>query len=174
MTMEGDDMNSKTVIGIAVASTFGWAVAAHAAPSHQTNWVAAGEEQYPPMLMFDRQSAAALAGNANPIDESVGSTAASGGSGALGGIFPSENAKSNLPGLSGHDPGMTMIEAPDAFAADSGIYADYYVVTWTPAAAGDWHTRVIALDPESEAVLPLNDADLMVSTYEVILLPGDV
>ena len=45
-------MTRRTLIGVAVASTFGWTAAVHAS-NHQTNWIAAGEEQYPPMVMFE-------------------------------------------------------------------------------------------------------------------------
>ena len=67
-------MTRKTLIGVAVASTFGWTAAAHAGSNHQATWVAAGDEQYPPMVMFEGRSADTFAMTPTPGHESVGST----------------------------------------------------------------------------------------------------
>lgn len=66
-------MTKRTLIGIAVASTFGSLASAHAAPAYQASWVAAGDEQYPPMVMFDGRSADTLAAIPVPGNESIGS-----------------------------------------------------------------------------------------------------
>jgi len=70
-------MTGKTLIGVAVASTFGWTAAAHAAPNHQA-WVAAGDEQYPPMVMFEGRSADTFASTSATGEESVGSASKDG------------------------------------------------------------------------------------------------
>jgi hypothetical protein len=74
MTRQSKEMSmtTRTLIGVAVASTFGWTVAAHAS-NHHANWVAAGDEQYPPMVMFEGRSADTFAMTPTPGQESVGS-----------------------------------------------------------------------------------------------------
>jgi hypothetical protein len=132
---------SKMVLGIAAASTFGWAAASHAANGDQERWVAAGNEVYPPMLMS-----------------------------SVGGAFGNDNASSSTRAYS--DDAFALNVAPASPAAD-GIYTEYYVVSWTPAASEDADTYVMAIDPESEALLSLNDADYTASTYDVILVPAE-
>jgi len=164
-------MKSKTMIAIAAASTFGWAAAAHAGTGQHASWVAAGDEQYPPMMMFNGQSTPRLASRSMQTDESMGSTSAS-TMGSVGGSFPRDDSLSGAPRLSGGDPQMSGLDTPGARAAHSGIYSDYYVVTWVPAP--DRYVYTIEPAPESEALLSLNDDDLIASSYDVILLPADV
>lgn len=64
-------MNRRTLIGVAVASTFGWTAAAHAAPSHETSWVATGDGHYPPMVMFEATGAELLAASSASSSEGV-------------------------------------------------------------------------------------------------------
>jgi hypothetical protein len=70
---KGNEMRSKSLIGIAVASTFGWAAVAHAGPGHHhSGWVAAGEEQYPPIVMSEGQASQdSLAMNSTSTPASV-------------------------------------------------------------------------------------------------------
>jgi hypothetical protein len=166
-------MKSKTMIAIAAASTFGWAAAAHAGTGQHASWVAAGDEQYPPMMMFDGQSTPGIASRSMQTDESMGSTSAT-TMGLVGGSFPRDDALGSAPRSSGADSEMSGLDTPDARAADSGVYSEYYVVTWMPASGSDQHVHTIALAPESEALLSLNDDDLIASNYDVILLPADV
>lgn len=92
--------SKKTLVGVAVASTFAFAGAAHAGSGHhQASWVASGEEMYPPMVMFEGQLsqtlATGLAGDmrADRIDvpnapsDMIGGTSASAGGRATG-SFP--------------------------------------------------------------------------------------
>ena len=65
-------MTGKTRIVIAVASAFGCTAAAHAASNHQANWIAAGDEQYPPMVMFEGNDADTVATITTPDAENVG------------------------------------------------------------------------------------------------------
>src|SRR4051794_29388132 len=125
-------MNAKTMIAIAAASTFGWAAAAHAGTGQHASWVAAGDEQYPPMMMFNGQSTAGIASRSMQTDESMGSTSAS-TTGAVGGSFPRDDSLSSAPRFLGGDSQMRGLDTFDALAADSGVYSDYYVVTWMPA-----------------------------------------
>jgi len=163
-------MNSKTMLAIAAASTFGWAAAAHAGTGQPASWVAAGDEQYPPMMMFNGPNTSAVA---MPTDESMGSTSASTMS-SVGGSFPGGDSLSSAPRFLEGNSQMSGLDTPDARAADSGVYSDYYVVIWMPASGSDQDVYTIALAPESEALLSLNDDDLIASSYDVILLPADV
>jgi hypothetical protein len=166
-------MKSKTMIGIAAASTFGWAAAAHAGTGQHASWVAAGEERYPPMMMFNGRSTPGIASRSMQTDESMGSTSAN-TMDSVGGSFPRDDSLSSAPRFSGGDSQMSGLDTPDARAADSGVYSDYYVVTWMPASESDRNVYTIALAPENETLLSLNDDDLIASTYDVILLPADV
>jgi hypothetical protein len=59
--------------------------------------------------------------------------------------------------------------------ADEGIYSDYYIVTWTPATAGEWDAYVAHIDDSA----PLGDlamgGDTYVLTqrYDIFLLPAE-
>jgi hypothetical protein len=65
-------MTGKIRIVIALASAFGCTAAAHAASNHQANWIAAGDEQYPPMIMFEGNNADTVATITTPDAETVG------------------------------------------------------------------------------------------------------
>ena len=91
-------MKSKNLIGIAVASAFACAGAAHAGSNHQTGWVSSGDEIYPAMVMFEGQGSQTLAMDSTvsgstesrASSPSIGSTSAAAG-GRLGGSSPSRH-----------------------------------------------------------------------------------
>ena len=67
-------MKSKTLIGVAVASTFGWAAIAHAGSGHHAT-SAAPEAQYPSMAMYESQGSESRAVDSTEMP--VASTGAS-------------------------------------------------------------------------------------------------
>ena len=95
-------MKSKALIGMAVASKFGWAVTAHAGSDHHAN-AAAPDVQYPSMAMYESQGSesravdsmetAAASGGALSYEQPFGSTA-SRGEGLVGGYVPAQGASS--------------------------------------------------------------------------------
>lgn len=133
-------MKSKTLIAAALASTFGWAAAAHAGSGHE-NSAAKDAQHSAPMAMYESRGS----------ESRLGST---------------------MPG------------------ADTGLYPEYYIVSGTPIEASQADSYVITddyfvlLEPSeallmrddgasSDLVLMLDDGPYILSTYEVILLPGD-
>jgi hypothetical protein len=183
-------MVSKSLIGVAIASTFGWAAAAYAGPDHQTSSISGMEAQQSPTVMYDAHPAQSptmdwtvthseLGGSPLSADEGVGSSSLSGG-GTVGGSFPS----------AGIDPAPRFDSAGNEVSAidraSQGIYSEYYLVSLNPATASDWESYVIAMEPAqsemlvmlddgaSDTLVILDDGAYMASTYDVILLPSDV
>jgi hypothetical protein len=185
-------MRSKTLIGVAVASTFAWA-AAHAGSGHHAGW-ASIEEQPPTVMMEEGQSSTALSVESSPA-YSAGSTSSEAG-GSIGGSFTEGLSSSELadsaPRLDSAGNEVSALER-----ASEGIYSDYYLVSRSPMVmAPQWENYWITFEPEqsdalvllddgasdtfvvlsggnSDRLLLLDDSAYIVSMYDVILLPGD-
>lgn len=170
-------MKSKALIGIAVASAFGWAATAQAGPYHhsgwttpdssatvQSGWVSAGEERYPPMVMF-HGTPSGLASSTWSSDQGMGSTsAAAGGSGS----FSSDTSFSSGSSLGGGGDDMSSLSMDDSLnLASEGIYSDYYIVGWTPSA------DLYVLEPSDDYLVVNDDGGYIVSTYDVTVFPSD-
>jgi hypothetical protein len=185
-------MKSKTLIGIAVASTFGWAAAAQAGFDHFT-W-GADTEQHSSSTMTGHAST--VAGTASFPDEAVGSTASM-GVGSVGESLSSGYGEWTSDGSS--DWTAMSDEAMDAFSqqlfasdpylvawmpipasdwevtpidlASDGIYSDYYLVSWTPVTASDWDVYIV--EPETDYLVFTDDGHDLLSSYDIVLFPSD-
>ena len=157
-------MRSKRLIGIAVAGMFGWAGIAHAGSDDHSTRVALSEEQSASAVMLDGfhgQDSDALAGGSPQLEQGMGSTS-SAASGLAGGSF-------QKPESSAFDSAGNELSA-----LESGVYPDYYIVTWSPMTSSAWDSYALPFEPaKGDMLVLLDDADYVITTYDVILLPSD-
>jgi hypothetical protein len=162
-------MRSKTLIGVAVASTFGWAAAGHAESGHQTRWTPS-EQPYPSMLMFERDGPSAMESSASaaPAD----------------GIYSEYYLVSWSPRTAAEWDHYVIASEPSS--SDTLVLLDdgASVVTMDEVMGKKPDTLVLidegasivsmyeAMPPNSDALL-LDDQAYSVSLYDVILLPSD-
>jgi hypothetical protein len=129
MLLKGDQMTSKTLISVAIASTFGWAAAVHAGPGHGAR-SAAGEQYHSQAVMQEHSSA-----SERPVTPEAS---------------PEMQASGNERiGTTQWDSSIAIEPVPEA-----------PLVMLDDGAADTW--------------IVLDDNAYMASTYDVILLPGDV
>jgi len=157
-------MKSKTLIGIAVASAFGWSAAAYAGPGHD-KWVAAGEEHYPAMVFGTEQPRGASA--VHVVDvlviEPIGGTFSSYES-AVSGSYPSDEALS----LSSSDELSSLSMDESLALADEGIYSDF-IVTSVPVTFESWDLYVLDTSSITEDQLAALD-DYMIMPYDLAVI----
>jgi hypothetical protein len=166
--MQGDEMKSRTLIGLAVASTFGWAAAAHAGPDHPAGG-SASDVRYPSMMMFENDASAIDSSASAALDDGTYSeyylvswtprTAARSEQDAMG----SEAARSDIYVLL--DDGASVVPMHDVM----GSGPQTFVMADDGASVGAYEVS----PPNSDTFLLLEDRAYVVSTYDVILLPGD-
>jgi hypothetical protein len=158
-------VRSKSLIGIAVAGVFGWAGSAHAGSDHHSSGVAPSEGQFASAVMFDGfdgQDSDALAGGSPHSEQGMGSTS-NAASGTAGGSF---RMQSEAPALDS--------AGNEVSALESGVYPDYYIVTWSPMTSSAWDSYALPFEPTNgDMLVVLDDADYVLTTYDVILLPSD-
>jgi hypothetical protein len=158
--MQGDEMKSRTLIGLAVATTFGWAAAAHAG--------SASETQYPSMLMFENDASAMDSSAAAALDK---------------GTYSEYYLVSWIPRNAGQWEHYVIASEPSS--PDTYVLLDdgASVVPMHEVMGAGPETSVM-LDGASvvstyemappDTLLLLDDQAYLVSTYEVISLPSDV
>ena len=150
-------MKAKTLLSMAVAGALGASAAVYAGPNH-SQWVAAGEEQYPAMN-FASESPTHLA-VVETVDiyviEPVGGTF-SGAEGSLQGSYSSD----------------------ESLALDQGIYSDFIVASF-PVTFESWDLYLIpeeSLDilamsdfQSGYDVVALSDNDFMILPHDLVLI----
>jgi hypothetical protein len=115
-------MKSKTLMTLAIASTFGWSAGAFAGASHDVKT---------PMSVNETGEVLAH-GNSHAM--SYGSTSDY-GSGSLSGT------SSNASSVSSSDQ-FTGLNVDESLALNDGIYSDVYIASWTPVTSEDWMSYV--------------------------------
>jgi hypothetical protein len=159
-------MKSKTLIGLAVASTFGWSAAAFAGAGHEVLTPYSPNESGDPMLTHEK-----LFGTAQP--GSIGATSSHHASTTVSGSYSSSRSSSSseqmasYPSSSNEAVALGMDES--LAAADEGVYSDYYLVTWTPIAAESWDYYVIDFSGSDQLVL-IEEFDVWMPTRELALI----
>ena len=154
-------MKSKTLIAVAVASTFGWSAASFAGPSHQAAMPFSPNESGENIFHYQH---------------GFGSNTSSG---AIGGM--SDEATGTLSGsysssasnLSTSDDQSASIGTDESLAAaDDGLYNDYYVVSWAPVTGDSWDYYVLD-DGGTPQLVALSDVDISMPTQDqLVLIPS--
>ena len=153
-------MKTRTLISLALASTFGWSAGAFAGSSHEVMTPLSVNESGPVTISHEK----GFSGQ-QPDMAPLGVTSSS-ASASIGGSF-------------GESAALT----PDESLAlgDEGIYSDYYVVSWAPVSVQEyyiidsdqlsWNDDAFSLSPTHELALVPSSSDEMV--YDLVLVPVD-
>jgi hypothetical protein len=172
-------MKSKTLITMAVASTFGWS-AAFAAPSHEVITPFSPNESGEQIFTYQEgfgssdhlasvgsisdEAGGTLSGSVSDADDSL----------ALGDERATDDSLA-LADESGMDESLALADdslgTDESLAlADEGIYSDYYLVSWTPVTAEAWDIYLI--DTGTSDALAAGDEMYFVSpAFEVVSAP---
>ena len=153
-------MKSKTLIGIAVASTFGWSAASYAGTGHEVVTPFSPNESGEVIFSYKQgfDSASSIGGLSDH------------GSGMVSGS--SAQSLNDGTNFSLNDTTSFGMGSESLAAADEGIYSDYYLVTWAPVAVESWDYYVID-DGGSTQLVAISDNDvLLLPTHELALVPS--
>ena len=154
-------MKTKTLIGIAVASTFGWSAASYAGNTHSVVTPFSPNESGEVIFSYEKGFSDSTA----PIG-----ALSDYGSGAVSGSSDSLSYSSSITGSGADTAALGMDES--LAASDEGLYSDYYLVTWTPVAVETWDYYVID-DCGSQQLVVLSDSDVWLpATHELALVPS--
>jgi len=164
-------MKAKSLIGIAVASTFGWSAATFAGTGHEVATpFSPNESGENIVLLKDHQ---ALGSGFSQQMVSVGSTSVDAG-GSIGGSVDSSDHYSSFDHSAplGMDDSLAMSDSwsgmDELALGDEGIYSEYYIVSWTPMTVETWDVYLIDDGSSSGDELALSsDQDFMsFSSYD--------
>jgi len=154
-------MKTKTLIGMAVASTFGWSAATFAGAGHEVVTPFSPNESGEVLTQLQSQDRIAKEQLA------LGSTFDSAG-GTIGGSMTSDGSTF----LGSGDPSASLSESSSMDESlalgDTGIYSDYYLVGYTPI--DSWDHYVIDTDQLSAA----EDVYFLTPSYDVVWVSGDM
>jgi hypothetical protein len=155
-------MKSKTLIGIAVASTFGWSAASYAGAGHEVvtpfSPNESGEVIFSYKQGFD---------SAQPIG-----ALSDHGSGVVMGSSSETLSDGTTVSQSSDESASLRMGSDSLAAADEGIYSEYYLVSLTPAAVETWDYYVID-DGGSSQLVAISDYDVWLPTHELALVPSE-
>ena len=154
--------SKKTLITIAVASTFGWSAAVFAGPSHTAHEVITPASPNEAGEMMNWTSSGF---RSNHQASAVGGTSLDEAGGALSGAY------SDSSGISGSEDFATLSADESLALADQGIYSDFHVVTFEPATIQGWDYYV--LDTAGSDQLALHgETYLLMPTHELAIVPS--
>lgn len=153
-------MKSKTVVTIAVASTFGWSAAAFAGSGHEVVTPLSVNETGETFVSNHK-------GFSSPERISaIGVSSQESGSGTLSGSY------SDSSGFSANSESASLASEDSIALADEGIYSDFYVVSWTPVTIESWDYYVIDTGDMGELALS-DEASFLMPTHELALIPSE-
>jgi len=153
-------MKTKTLIGMAVASTFGWSAATFAGAGHEVVTPFSPNESGEVLTQLqshDRISKERVA---------LGSTFDSAG-GTLGGSMTSDGSTFDTSDQSASLSEFSSMDESLALG-DTGIYSDYYLVSLAPTDSWDYY--VVDTDQLSAA----EDVYFLTPSYDVVWVSGDM
>ena len=153
-------MKSKTLVTIAVASTFGWSAATFAGSGHEVITPLSVNETGEVVVSNDKGF------SSRDRISAIGVSSQESGSGALSGSY------SDSSGFSGNSESASLAFEDSVALADEGIYSDFYVVSWTPLTIESWDYYVIDTSDMGELALSEEPAFLM-PTHELALIPSE-
>jgi len=153
-------MKAKNLIGIAVASTFGWSAAAFAGAGHEVitpfSPNESGEVVFKHQEGFGSKHLSGIGATSSHASGTVsGSMTAEGST-----LFDSTGSTASLSGSSSMDESLAL--------GDQGIYSDYYLVSLAPI--DSWDFYVVDTDQLSAA----EDVNLLTPSYDVVWVSGDM
>ena len=158
-------MKSKSLITVAVASTFGWSAAAFAGAGHEVVTPFSPNESGEVILQLQQQQQPGF-GSAM-----IGTGAVSNsGSGSIGGSYDSMSS-SVLSGSGIGEESAALRMDESLAAADQGFYTDYYLVGLTPSTIDTWDYYVID-DGGTPQLVAISDFDVWMPTHELALVPS--
>lgn len=152
-------MKSKTLITMAVASTFGWSAAAFAGSGHEVMTPLSVNESGEVLISQEQGFGS---------KKSIEMASASSVDTAIGGLSESYSRSSGF-----FDSGETASLTPDeslALGAD-GVYSDFYVVSWTPIVSESWDYYVIDTSGVDQ-LAAIEESYLLLPTHELALIPS--
>ena len=155
-------MKSKTLIAVAVASTFGWSAASFAGPSHQSVVTPFSPNESGENIFHYQHG----------FGSNASSSAIGGMSDEAGGTL-SGSYSSSASNLSTSDDQSASIGTDESLAAaDDGLYNDYYVVSWAPVMGDSWDYYVFD-DGGTPQLVALSDFDMSMPTQDqLVLIPS--
>jgi len=147
-------MKSKTLIAVAVVSTFGWSAASFAGPSHQVVTPFSPNESGENIFHYER----GFGSSGSP--DVIGATSDEAG-GTVSGSYGSSVEQSASIGT---DERLA--------AADNGLYNDFYIVSWAPVTGDAWDYYVID-DGGTPQLVALSDYDVWMPLQDqLVLIPS--
>ena len=151
-------MKTKTLITMAVASTFGWSAAAFAGNGHEVMTPYQPNEGGYVAVQQER-------GFGSSTHESIGSTSSAAGGSVIGSM--SESSESLDPSASASDHSLSGTEDWMALA-NAGIYSDFYVVGLNSGLGDSWDFYLVDLG--SDELASADEIYFLTPTYEVVLI----
>jgi hypothetical protein len=155
-------MKSKTLIGIAVASTFGWSAASYAGAGHEVVTPFSPNESGEVIFNYKQGFDSA---------QPIGALSDSGSGTLTGSSSEALSSGTTFSQIGDESASLSMQSDSFAAAADEGIYSDYYLVSLTPVAVESWDYYVID-DGGSAQLVAISDYDVWLPTHELALIPS--
>jgi hypothetical protein len=164
--------SKKTLITMALASTFGWSSAVFAGPGHSAHEVitpASPNEAGQSMAWSIPDSHSSQQASA------VGTTSDHAG-GSLSGSY------SDSSGLTGSDESASLSMDESLALGDEGIYSDFYVATFEPTTLDGWDYYVLDTDgwqfaaiddTEGSDQLAASDDSYLILAHDLALIPSE-
>src|ERR1700704_4542391 len=152
-------MKSRTLVTMAVASTFGWSAAALAATGHEVITPFSVSETGENVVQQHRQGF-----------DSHRHRASSDSFSREPGVMNAERYSASSDTFTNEDS-VAALNMDERLALDEGIYSDVYVASWTPASSDDWMSY-IEMPPAGQ--LALRDDITLVPAYEISFMPSGV
>lgn len=143
-------IKSKTLITMAVASTFGLSAATFAGTGHEVS------TPFSPNEFGNVGITQELLGKTGDHLSSIGSTS----SHASGSVTGSSE------GFASFDSSSE--SSTDWLVSDQGMYSDYYLVSFAPELGDSWEYYLIDVDPEQLSFS--EETYLLMPTYDVVLI----
>jgi hypothetical protein len=144
-------MKSKTLISLAIASTFGWSAASFAGTGHEVVTPFSPNESGENVFMQKEGF-----GSSTHLS-SIGSTSIDAG----GTVSGSSELGFDSAAMGEHWMGEGLA------LGDEGVYSDYYIVSWTPMASESWDYYVI--DTGSDGFASAGDVYFLTPTYDILV-----
>lgn len=148
-------MKSKTLLALAVASTFGWSAVAFGGNGHEVvtpfSPNESGEVTFVKKEGFSSSSATSNMGSTN--SSASGEVAFSTG-------FDTSTSASEWS-VSGKDDSLSL--------ADDGVYTEYWLVSFAPEATGSWDPYVV-IQPRWHELVSIEPVYYLMPSYDIVLI----
>jgi len=154
-------MKSKTLMAVAVASTFGWSAASFAGSSHEVVTPFSPNESGQNIFSYQHGF------GSNDSSSTVGALSDA-GSGTLSGAYGSTASNLSTSG----DESAAIAGDDSLAAANEGMYSDFYVVSLAPVTSDSWDYYVID-DARAGDPIAASDVDVWTPAQDqLVLIPS--